>query len=174
MDPQHPLETAYLLIGGNLGDRVANLGRARELVARHCGRLTRSSPVYETSAWGMEDQPDFLNQVLEVDTSLPPRRLLAAILDVEARMGRIRETRYGPRTIDIDILLYGDRTVDEADLRIPHPRLADRRFALVPLADLAADLTHPCTGQRIRAMLESCADRLPVRRHSPGPVDNKR
>lgn len=172
MDTPPPSETAYLLIGGNLGDRDANLGRARELVDALCGRLLRASPVYETAAWGMEEQPDFLNQVLEVGTRLPPRRLLAAVLDVEARMGRVRGARNGPRTIDIDILLYGDRTVDEDDLRIPHPRLADRRFALVPLADLAGDHRHPCTGLRIRRMLEACADRLPVRRHPSGPVDN--
>ncbi|NDC78231.1 MAG: 2-amino-4-hydroxy-6-hydroxymethyldihydropteridine diphosphokinase [Chitinophagia bacterium] len=165
-------QTAYLLIGGNIGDRYANLAKAREWIGLRCGRLSRDSLIYETSAWGFEDQPDFLNQVLELETTLPPRSLLQAILGVEAEMGRSRDLRYGPRTIDIDILLYGDLAVDEPDLRIPHPRLADRRFALEPLAELAADLRHPCTGQSIRSMLASCADRLSVRRASP-PVDNK-
>lgn len=165
-------ETAYLLIGGNIGDRFDNLSKAREWISLRCGRLSRCSAIYETAAWGFEDQPDFLNQVLELETALPPRSLLQAILGVEALMGRHREVRYGPRTIDIDILLYGDRAVDDPDLRIPHPRLADRRFALEPLSELAADLQHPCTGQSIRTMLACCADRLPVRRVSP-PVDNK-
>lgn len=165
-------ETAYLLIGGNIGDRFANLAKAREWIGLHCGRLTRGSTIYETAAWGFEDQPDFLNQVLELETTLPPRSLLEAILNVETLMGRSRDLRYGPRTIDIDILLYGGRAVDEPDLRIPHPRLADRRFALEPLTELAADLHHPCTGQSIRSMLASCSDRLPVRRVTP-PVDNK-
>jgi len=164
--------TAYLLIGGNIGDRFDNLSGAREWIGLRCGRLARSSAIYETAAWGFEDQPDFLNQVLELETTLPPRSLLQAILGVEAEMGRQRDLRYGPRTIDIDILLYGDLAVDAPDLRIPHPRLSDRRFALEPLAELAADLRHPCTGQSIRSMLASCADRLPVRRASP-PVDNK-
>ncbi len=165
-------ETAYLLIGGNIGDRYANLAKAREWIGLRCGRLVRCSTIYETGAWGFEEQPDFLNQVLELETTLPPRSLLQTILGVEVLMGRHRDVRYGPRTIDIDILLYGDLAVSESDLHIPHPRLADRRFALEPLAELAADRIHPCTGQSIRLMLASCSDRLPVRRVSP-PVDNK-
>lgn len=164
--------TAYLLIGGNIGDRVANLAKARESIGLRCGRIKRCSAVYETAAWGIEDQPAFLNQVLELETVLPPGGLLRTVLEVEASMGRRRELRNGPRTIDIDILLYGDRVVAEQDLHIPHPRLADRRFALTPLAELAPGLTHPCTGMSIRRMLEACADRLPVR-ILPSPVDNK-
>lgn len=172
MTTQSPAETAYLLIGGNIGDRHSNLKQARQGISICCGRILRQSSIYETGAWGIEAQPDFLNQVLELETTLSPRQLLNAILDVEASMGRIREIRYGPRIIDIDILLLGQQVVDEDNLSVPHPRLADRRFALEPLAELAADLTHPCTGQPIWSMLEACADKLPVRRLPPA-VDNK-
>jgi len=171
MSPTNPIHHAYLLIGGNLGDRAAQLAEAKAWIGQLCGRVLRSSSLYETAAWGMEDQPDFLNQVLEVETALPPRQLLVSILEVEAKMGRTRGVRYGPRTIDIDILLYGDEVLEEEDLLIPHPRLADRRFALEPLHELVPELLHPCTGQRVRTMLASCADPLAVGRFIPA-VDN--
>jgi 2-amino-4-hydroxy-6-hydroxymethyldihydropteridine diphosphokinase len=131
---------AVLGIGGNLGDRRAYLAGAVARLAAHPDILVMAvSPLYETPPWGKTDQPAFLNAAILVATQLTPRALLDAILAVEAGLGRRRNERWGPRVIDIDILLYGGRRVDEPGLRIPHPRLAERAFALRPLIDLLPD-----------------------------------
>lgn len=130
---------AYLALGSNLSDRLANLQRAADLLDGTAGiRVARSSSVYETAPVG-PPQPDYLNAVLEVATTRSPRTLLEACLDVEERMGRVRLERWGPRVIDIDVLTYDDERVVEEDLTIPHPRMAERAFVLVPLADLDDD-----------------------------------
>jgi 2-amino-4-hydroxy-6-hydroxymethyldihydropteridine diphosphokinase len=127
-------------IGGNLGDRRAFLaGAVARLAARPDIAVIAVSPLYETPPWGKTDQPAFLNAAILIETSLTPRALLEAILAVEAGLGRRRNERWGPRVVDIDILLYGGRRVDEPGLRIPHPRLAERAFALRPLIDLLPD-----------------------------------
>lgn len=159
------MNKAYLLIGGNLGDREANLGAARERIAACCGPLIARSSIYATAAWGMHDQPDFLNQALLIDTPLGARILLRSLLDIERGMGRSRDQRYGPRNIDIDILFFNDEVLDEPDLHIPHPRMSARRFVLVPLAELAPDLRHPVTGQTVAEMLADCPDQLPVHKY---------
>lgn len=129
-------DRAFLGLGSNLGDRLANLQRAVELLAGTKGvRVSRSSRVFETEAIGPE-QPEFLNAVVEVHTELPPLELLAACQAVEAKLGRVREQRWGPRTIDVDLLNFDERTIDEPDLVVPHPRLHERAFALVPLLEL--------------------------------------
>ncbi|MFL5927064.1 MAG: 2-amino-4-hydroxy-6-hydroxymethyldihydropteridine diphosphokinase [Gaiellaceae bacterium] len=133
---------AYVGLGSNLGDREALIRRAAELIGSR-----RLSPLLETEPWGYTDQPTFLNAVAEIDTALTPRRLLVHLLDVERRLGRERTgPRWGPRTIDLDLLLYGDQTVDEPDLVIPHPRLKEREFALRPLAELVPALKIPGNG----------------------------
>jgi 2-amino-4-hydroxy-6-hydroxymethyldihydropteridine diphosphokinase len=157
----------YLLIGGNMGDRMRNLAMAREHLAERCGTMLQHSSVYETAAWGTEDQPDFLNQVVLLQTLLEPRDLLRAILDIEHGMGRFRAEKYGPRVMDIDILLYDDAIISEPGLQVPHPRMASRRFALTPLAEIAGNRTHPQTGKTIATMLEECDDPLPVDKKSP-------
>lgn len=136
---------AYLGLGSNLGDREANLNAAvRRLAAPGGVEVTRCSWVYETAPWGYGDQPPFLNCVLEVRTTLPPPDLLGLVKEVETELGRESTFQWGPRLIDIDILLYGDQTVSLAspDLEIPHPRLHQRAFVLAPLAELAGDLVH--------------------------------
>jgi 2-amino-4-hydroxy-6-hydroxymethyldihydropteridine diphosphokinase len=133
---------AYVGLGSNLGDREAMLLRAAEAID-----ALRLSPVIETEPWGYADQPRFLNAVAEVETELAPRELLELLLDVERRLGRMREgPRYGPRTIDLDLLLYGDEVVDEPGLQVPHPRLGERRFVLEPLAALAPERKIPGNG----------------------------
>jgi 2-amino-4-hydroxy-6-hydroxymethyldihydropteridine diphosphokinase len=131
----------FVALGSNLGDRASNLARARERLAR--GVLTDpvASSIYETEPWGPVAQGRYLNQVIGGETALAPRALLSKLFEIERALGRDRssEERYGPRTIDLDILLYGDRTVREPDLQIPHPRMLERAFVLVPLAEIAAD-----------------------------------
>ena len=141
---------AYLGLGTNLGDREANLGKAFHLLSADPGlRLLRCSRTYETEPWGVADQPAFLNSVAEVATALAPEKLLDACKDVEGRMGRRPGIRWGPRLIDVDILLYGNHIVQLPHLEIPHPRLHLRAFALVPLAELAATTVHPALGKTI-------------------------
>jgi len=133
---------AYVGLGSNLGDREALLLRAADALD-----AVRISPVIETEPWGFADQPKFLNAVAEVETDLSARGLLELLLDVEQRLGRTRTgPRYGPRTIDLDLLLYGDEVIDEPGLRVPHPRLAERRFVLEPLAALVPERKIPGNG----------------------------
>ena len=142
------MTTAYVGLGSNLGDREQLIRAAAGLIG-----TVRLSTVIETEPWGLEDQPRFLNAVAEVETALEPRAFLAFLLDVERRLGRERiGPRFGPRTIDLDLLLFGDRTVDEPGVVVPHPRLHERRFALEPLAELAPDLEIPGNGTVLAAL----------------------
>jgi 2-amino-4-hydroxy-6-hydroxymethyldihydropteridine diphosphokinase len=136
------MTVAYVGLGSNLGEREALIRRAAELIG-----AVRLSELRETEPWGYEHQPRFLNAAAEIETELPPRRLLDHLLDIERRLGRERVgPKWGPRTIDLDLLLYGDETIDEPGLVVPHPRLLERRFALEPLADLAPWLKIPGNG----------------------------
>jgi len=157
----------YLGLGSNLGDRAAHLERAIRLLDASTGlAITRVSSVYETAPWGEEDQPAFLNAAVEADAELAPGELLAATQSVENSMGRERTRRWGPRVIDIDILLYGDRVIEDAELRVPHPLLAVRQFMLVPLAELAPELALP---GRIRVSELADASAPGIVRHAPAP-----
>jgi 2-amino-4-hydroxy-6-hydroxymethyldihydropteridine diphosphokinase len=156
------MNKAFLLTGGNLGDRVKNMEQCRFLVERACGKIIRKSSVYETAAWGKNDQPDYLNQVLLIDTTLLPGELLRVLLGVEKEMGRYRGEKYGPRIIDIDILLYNDEVISEPMLTIPHPRMQDRRFVLEPMNEIAPDKVHPVLHKTMRKLLEECSDHLAV------------
>lgn len=135
---------AYIGLGSNLGDRLRNLQRAVDLL---CGSnavtVTRSSRVYETDPLGGPPQPDYLNAVIEVDTDLSARELLRTGMGVEIDLGRVRDERWGPRTIDVDLLTYGDERIEEPDLEVPHPRMHERGFVLVPLGELDADPPLP-------------------------------
>jgi 2-amino-4-hydroxy-6-hydroxymethyldihydropteridine diphosphokinase len=133
---------AYVGLGANLGEREAAIRQASAMI----GAL-RLSSIRETEPWGMTDQPRFLNAVAEADTELPPRALLERLLEVERELGRVRDgARWGPRTIDLDLLVYGSETIDEGGLTVPHPRLHERLFVLEPLAELAPDLDVPGRG----------------------------
>ena len=153
---------AYLLLGSNLGDRAALLATARRELAATAGEIVAESGLYKTAAWGREDQPAFLNQALAVRTALRPEALLAACLTAEQRAGRQRLEHWGSRTLDVDILLFGAEIIDTPTLTVPHPRLPERRFALVPLAEVAGGLVHPQLHESIEALLLHCPDLLPV------------
>jgi 2-amino-4-hydroxy-6-hydroxymethyldihydropteridine diphosphokinase len=149
------VKTIYLSLGSNIGDREANL---RAAVGRLDGadlKVARVSPVYETEPVDVTNQRWFLNLVAEAETTLFPKMLLSRTARIEHELGRVRTVSKGPRTIDIDILLYGNAVVRTASLEIPHPRMGERRFVLAPLADLAPELRHPVTHQTIRRMLEA-------------------
>jgi 2-amino-4-hydroxy-6-hydroxymethyldihydropteridine diphosphokinase len=144
--------TSYLALGANLGDRLANLQRAVDELAATPGiRVVRSSRVYETEPVGGPEQPEYLNAALEVETDLAPHDLLEACLAVEGAMGRVRDERWGPRPIDVDVLTFGTETIDEPDLTVPHPRMHERGFVLVPLAELDADPPVP-EGRRLATL----------------------
>jgi 2-amino-4-hydroxy-6-hydroxymethyldihydropteridine diphosphokinase len=147
------LKTVYLSLGSNVGDREANLHAALDHLAAGGIRVLRVSPIYETEPVDYTAQPWFLNQVVEAGTVLFPVQLLGRVARIEHALGRVRAVPKGPRTIDIDILLYGRTVVHSAALEIPHPRMAERRFVLAPLADLVPDLRHPLTHRTIREML---------------------
>ena len=139
--------TAFVGIGSNLGDREAHLSRAIELLSAEDGiEVSGVSQIRETEPVGPVDQGPFLNGAARLETELAPRDLLDRLLGIEQQMGRVRRERYGPRTIDLDLLLYGDEVVDEPGLIVPHPRLKERRFALEPLSDLDPSLTIPGSG----------------------------
>ena len=139
---------AYVGLGSNLGDRRATLASALAAL-----RPRRVSSVAETEPWGRADQPRFLNAVAELDTDLEPEPLLARLMEIEATHGRVRAELWGPRTLDLDLLLYGDRVVSSPGLTVPHPRLAERRFVLESLAELAPDLAIPGVGRTVRELL---------------------
>jgi len=153
--------TTYLCLGGNLGDRMAALTEALRLLDETPGMIrVVCSSVYETEPWAVADQPNFLNLVAAYETTLAPAELLAVCKAVEETVGRTPSFRWGPRLIDVDILLYGDEVVDSAepDLQIPHPRMAQRAFALVPLAEIAPELGVPPQSDTVRRLLEQVDD----------------
>lgn len=155
---------AYLLTGGNLGDREENLKKAIISLGEKVGKVLQVSPVYETAAWGGTDQPDYLNQALLVETSLSASELLHTLLDVEKQLGRFRQEKYGARVIDIDILFFNDEIIQTADLVVPHPHIQNRRFVLAPMAEIAPDLVHPVLDKTIIGLLEACPDPLNVKK----------
>ena len=160
------MPTAFLSLGSNLGDRLANLKRAIEKIEEPSQiMVTKVSPVYETEPVGRENQGWFLNLVLQVETSLEPFALLERLSSIEDQMGRKREKRWGSRNIDLDILLYDTRMVDSERLTIPHPRMHERRFVLVPLAQIAPKLLHPRLEKNIEELLARCEDESEVRPH---------
>ena len=160
------MSTAYLLIGGNLGNRKENLSNAIDLIKEQCGTVSKSSSIYETAAWGMTEQPSFLNQALEISTSLNAKQLMRKILKIETMMGRVRKDKFGPRTIDIDILFYENEVHDLLFLKIPHPELQNRRFVLVPLEEINSELQHPILKKTIAELLEECPDNLEVKKYN--------
>ncbi len=157
---------AYLSAGSNLGDRKGNLENGIRGLIEAGLVVRRISSVYETEPVGFLDQQWFLNIALGTETHLSPKELLACCLEVEGRVGRVRSFTGAPRTLDLDILLYDELIIDQPGLRIPHPRMAQRKFVLEPLAQIAPELLHPELKQKMSYLLSTCADPSGVVRHS--------
>jgi 2-amino-4-hydroxy-6-hydroxymethyldihydropteridine diphosphokinase len=155
-------KTAYIGMGSNLGDRLQHLKDAAALLSAADGiQLKELSPVYETAPVGYTDQPDFLNCVAKLSTVLTPRELLEQCFEIENSLHRKRTVRWGPRTVDLDLLFYGEAVQDDPDLTLPHPRIQERAFVLIPLMDLAPDLIHPVFRRTIRALLQEFQEQHP-------------
>ena len=145
---------AYLGLGSNIGDRKQQLLKAIDLIGNIKGiKVTKQSSIYETAPIGYTDQPNFLNLCLEIETELSPQQLLKHCLDIEQQLHRVREIRWGPRTLDIDILLYSDNIIETDNLIIPHPRMQERAFVLIPLNDIASDKKDPRLNQKIHDLV---------------------
>jgi 2-amino-4-hydroxy-6-hydroxymethyldihydropteridine diphosphokinase len=157
------MKSVYLLLGTNLGDRFDNLEKAVQLLAQQTGEVTQKSAVYETAPWGVNDQPPFLNQVVNLQTEMAPDVLLEKVLDIEQQLGRKRLRKWGERLIDIDILYFEDMIINAERLQVPHPELHNRRFTLVPLQEIAPDFIHPIFAQTTTELLEECPDKLEVK-----------
>lgn len=159
----------FLLLGSNLGDREAILRSAVGAINQTAGRVVRHSVFYRTQPWGYAEQPEFLNLLLELESDLEPLPLLNALRRIERSLGRKRIEKWRERSLDIDILYYGDRVIRTARLTVPHPELHNRRFALVPLCELAPHLLHPVFGLSQVELLRDCPDTLEVVRLPDGP-----
>ena len=160
---------AWLSLGANLGYPKLQLAQARKLLCERGIIILRESSLYDTTPWGKSDQPDFVNQVLEVETALDANALLDKIIEIETDMGRVRTEKWGPRLIDIDILLYGDQIIETGELRIPHPWLHLREFCLDPLCELEPDLLHPVFKKSMQELREA----LNTGTGGPGPTNPK-
>jgi 2-amino-4-hydroxy-6-hydroxymethyldihydropteridine diphosphokinase len=158
------MNISYLLIGGNQGDREAALAEARAHLSSAAGTIRQASSLYETAPWGKSDQSWFLNQALQLATEAEPSALLKILLQIEEKMGRRRLEKYGSRRIDIDILFFNDAILRRPELIIPHPEIANRRFVLEPLDEIAPEYCHPVLRLSVRELLLACTDPLEVKK----------
>lgn len=158
------MQDVYLLLGSNLGDRETYLHKAAELIAGRVGKIGSSSSVYETAAWGVNDQPPYINQVLRVLTTLDAHRVLREVLDIEKVLGRERFEKWGSRVIDIDILFYGDAIINDPVLVVPHKYFHKRRFAVEPMMELNEGFEHPLLKKSIKSIALELTDKLSVER----------
>jgi 2-amino-4-hydroxy-6-hydroxymethyldihydropteridine diphosphokinase len=154
----------FLLLGSNLGDRNLLLQQAIHSIEEEIAPVIKQSAIYETQSWGKTDSPDYLNQVILIETELSAQIILQKILNIEWKIGRVREEKWGPRLIDIDILFYGDALIDESELKVPHPELHKRRFTLEPLAEIAPDFIHPTLNKNIFQLKNELKDNLIVKK----------
>jgi 2-amino-4-hydroxy-6-hydroxymethyldihydropteridine diphosphokinase len=155
------MSIVYIGIGANLGDRKASCLRSIEILKEKGIVIRKISSLYETEPWGVEDQPKFLNMAIEIETGLAPEYLLALLKDIEKEIGREHTSRWGPRTIDLDILLFNDLIIDREDLTIPHPHMHERDFVLRPLFEIAPDIKHPVLQVTIRELVQTLYKKAP-------------
>ena len=160
----------YILLGGNLGDKQKIFFDARARLNQYVGTITNQSAIYETEPWGFESNDIFWNQVIEISTVFSPEEVLQQTQQIERELGRIRKTaQYDSRIIDIDILFYGDQTIKLENLIVPHPHIQERKFAMVPLCEIAPELIHPVFQKSIRQLLNECRDSLSVEKVTDFP-----
>lgn len=158
------MNNVILILGGNLGDTEKNITDSIAHIEKKIGKIKKRSALYKTAAWGKTDQPDFLNCVIAISTELTAKTVLKNILEIEKIAGRQRTTKYAPRTIDIDILFYNNEVINHYDLIIPHPLLHQRKFVLVPLAEIEPEFVHPVFKKPIMKLNNECRDELNVER----------
>jgi len=158
--------TLILSLGGNIGDVEACFKRALEEISVKLGKVEKQSSIYKTAAWGNENQPDFLNQVIIVSTDNSPIYCLQKLLEIEAKLGRIRVEKWGERIIDIDILFYNQEVINTPNLIVPHPLIQERNFILMPLSEVTTQLVHPVMNKSIKTLREECKDKLIVKKQS--------
>lgn len=156
----------FLSTGSNQGNSIENLLKTNALIAQQVGFVASTSAFYKTAAWGHTDQPDFINQCIQIYTPFPPKLLLKKLLNIEKQMGRVRQEKWGPRTIDIDILLFDDCKLLENTIQIPHPHIQNRLFVLAPLAEIAPSLIHPSFKKSIKTLLLETPDKLSIQKLS--------
>lgn len=158
------MNKTYLLLGSNMGDSQLQLSRAIKYISKEVGTVIRQSKLYTTAAWGNTNQPDFLNQVIIVETALTPKNSIQTILGIEEKMGRVRTVKNAPRMIDIDILYFNKEIIDSKLLIVPHPEIQNRRFVLIPLNELSPNFVHPLIGKSNHQLLADCTDELNVKK----------
>ena len=156
------MNIVYILTGGNVGKRLINLGNAQKFLEDEIGKIEKSSSIYETAAWGNNDQPDFYNQAHIIKTKLSPEDIMQKILKIEEKMGRVRTFKNAARIIDIDILFFNEEIINKPGLIIPHAEIANRRFVLEPLNELSPHMIHPRLRKSVRELLSTCKDMLKV------------
>lgn len=148
----------YLSLGGNLGNTIEIFQNSMEILTKKVGKITQISSLYQTAAWGPIPQNDFINQVIEVETKLSAQELMDILLEIELQQGRVRQERWGPRTLDLDIIFFGEQLISTENLEIPHPRMEDRKFVLIPMVEINPNLIHPISRKSIRQILLECKD----------------
>jgi len=158
------MNKTYLLLGSNMGNSQTQLSKAIGFIEKQIGKITRRSGLYATAPWGNSNQPDFLNQVIIVQTRLTAAQTMQTILGIEKKMGRLRTVKNAPRIIDIDILFFNKEIIDEEQLTVPHPQLQNRRFVLVPLNELSPNFKHPVLNKTVHRLFIHCPDKLNVKK----------
>jgi 2-amino-4-hydroxy-6-hydroxymethyldihydropteridine diphosphokinase len=158
------MNKTYLLLGSNIGDRQQKILQAINHIEKKIGKIVRQSHLYQTAAWGKTNQPDFLNQVIIVETKLDAEKIMQLILLIEEKLGRIRTVKNAARTIDIDILFFNKEIMNQKNLIIPHPEIQNRRFVLIPLNELSPNFKHPLLQKNIHRLLKICPDKLDVKK----------
>ena len=158
------MNTVYLLLGSNMGNSEQQLFNAIENITQQIGKIINQSSLYTTAAWGESNQPDFLNQIIIVESEIMALPMLDIILSIEKKMGRVRTTKNAPRVIDIDILFFNKEIIATTNLTIPHPEIENRRFVLIPLNELSPNLLHPISNLPISILLKNCKDTLDVKK----------